>query len=116
MLMPTGYITGWLNELAFVPVDCKPDAMEDEWSLRHRLRREVFLAGRRYQARSRARASSWTRAFSPAEKLKVVQKLMEEGDLRAAAIYRSIGVYLAHSLALLPRYVPLPPCAAARAA
>ena len=25
---------------------------------------------------------------------------MEEGDLRAAAIYRSIGVYLAHSLAL----------------
>ena len=39
-------------------------------------------------------------SLSPAEKLKVVQKLMEEGDLRAAAIYRSIGVYLAHSLAL----------------
>ena len=27
-----GRITGWLNELAFVPVDCQPDAMEDEWS------------------------------------------------------------------------------------
>ena len=27
-----GRITGWLNELAFVPVDCHPEAMQDEWS------------------------------------------------------------------------------------
>ena len=27
-----GNITGWLNELAFMPVDVDPDAMEDEWS------------------------------------------------------------------------------------
>ena len=27
-----GRITGWLNELAFVPVDAAPDAMIDEWS------------------------------------------------------------------------------------
>ena len=27
-----GNITGWLNELAFMPVDAHPDAMEDEWS------------------------------------------------------------------------------------
>ena len=27
-----GQITGWLNELAFVPVDANPDAMLDEWS------------------------------------------------------------------------------------
>ena len=38
--------------------------------------------------------------LSPAEKLKAVQALMNDGDGRAAAIYRSIGVYLAHSLAL----------------
>ena len=38
-------------------------------------------------------------SLSPAEKLKAVQKLMEAGDSRAAAVYRSIGVYLAHSLA-----------------
>ena len=34
-----------------------------------------------------------------AEKLKVVQQLMEDGDDRAAAVYRSIGVYLGHTLA-----------------
>ena len=27
-----GRITGWLNELAFVPVDAQADAMQDEWS------------------------------------------------------------------------------------
>ena len=27
-----GNITGWLNELAFVPVDACPEAMVDEWS------------------------------------------------------------------------------------
>lgn len=37
-------------------------------------------------------------ALSPAEKLKVVQGLMEQDDPRAAKIYESIGVYLAHSL------------------
>ena len=36
---------------------------------------------------------------SPAEKLKAVQALMESGDERAAKIYESIGVYLAHALA-----------------
>ena len=67
---------------------------------RYRLRREVFLAGRRHKARSARGHRAGRIALSPAEKLKVVQKLMEEGDDRAAAIYRSIGVYLAHSLAL----------------
>ena len=27
-----GNICGWLNELAFAPVDGQPGAMEDEWS------------------------------------------------------------------------------------
>ena len=37
--------------------------------------------------------------LSPAEKLKVVQKLMEEGSEAAAKVYASIGVYLGHTLA-----------------
>ena len=38
--------------------------------------------------------------LSPAERLKEVQKLMDQGGSPAEAIYRSIGVYLGHSLAL----------------
>jgi predicted NBD/HSP70 family sugar kinase len=37
--------------------------------------------------------------LSPAEKLKVVQKLMEEGDKRAYDIFESIGIYFGYSLA-----------------
>ena len=39
-------------------------------------------------------------SLSPAEKLKVVQGLMEAGDPRAAKVYEGIGCYLAHTLAL----------------
>ena len=94
-----GYITGWLNELAFIPVDANPAAMQDEWSL-------DIGCGVKYFSQdgviklAPAAGIALDAALSPAEKLKVVQGLMDEGDARAAAIYRSIGVYLAHSLAL----------------
>ena len=94
-----GYITGWLNELAFIPVDANPGAMRDEWSL-------DIGCGVKYFSQdgviklAPAAGIELDEVLSPAEKLKAVQALMNDGDGRAAAIYRSIGVYLAHSLAL----------------
>ena len=94
-----GNITGWLNELAFVPVDASPSAMADEWS-------GDIGCGVKYFSQDAviklapAAGIQLDEALSPAEKLKVVQGLMEEGDPRAASIYQSIGVYLAHALAL----------------
>jgi len=96
---PEGRITGWLNELAFVPVDASPDAMRDEWS-------GDIGCGVKYFSQDSviklapAAGIQLDEALSPAEKLKVVQKLMEQDDDRAAAIYRSIGVYLGHALRL----------------
>ena len=94
-----GYITGWLNELAFIPVDANPGAMQDEWSLDIGCGVKYFSQDGVIKLAPRA-GIELDESLSPAEKLKVVQKLMEERDDRAAAIYRSIGVYLAHSLAL----------------
>ena len=94
-----GNITGWLNELAFVPVDAAPGAMEDEWS-------GDIGCGVKYFSQDSviklapAAGIELDPALSPAEKLKVVQGLMEQDDPRAAQIYESIGVYLAHALAL----------------
>ena len=94
-----GRITGWLNELAFVPVDAAPTAMRDEWS-------GDIGCGVKYFSQDSviklapAAGIALDEALSPAEKLKVVQGLMEQDDPRAAKIYESIGVYLAHSLAL----------------
>ena len=39
-------------------------------------------------------------SLTPAEKLKVVQGLMEQDDPRARKIYESIGVYLGHTMQL----------------
>ena len=92
-----GRITGWLNELAFVPVDASPEAMQDEWS-------GDIGCGVKYFSQDAviklapAAGIELDPALSPAEKLKVVQKLMEADDPRAAAVYRSIGCYLAHTL------------------
>ena len=94
-----GNITGWLNELAFVPVDAAPTAMRDEWS-------GDIGCGVKYFSQDAviklapAAGIELDESLSPAEKLKVVQGLMEQDDPRAAGIYESIGVYLAHSLAL----------------
>ena len=93
-----GRITGWLNELAFVPVDANPEAMVDEWS-------GDIGCGVKYFSQdgviklAPAAGIELDASLSPAEKLKVVQKLMEADDPRAAAVYRSIGCYLAHTLA-----------------
>ena len=93
-----GLITGWLNELAFVPVDANPEAMEDEW--RHDIGCGVKYFTQYSVIKLAPRAGiALEEGLSPAEKLKVVQKLMEADDERAAAVYRSIGVYLAHTLA-----------------
>ena len=93
-----GRITGWLNELAFVPVDASPAAMRDEWS-------GDIGCGVKYFSQDAviklapAAGIGLGDDLSPAEKLKAVQALMEADDPRAALIYESIGVYLAHALA-----------------
>ena len=94
-----GNITGWLNELAFAPVDVSPSAMEDEWS-------GDIGCGVKYFSQDSviklapAAGINLAESLSPAEKLKEVQKLMEMPGSPAEGIYRSIGVYLGHSLAL----------------
>ena len=94
-----GNITGWLNELAFAPVDVSPNAMEDEWS-------GDIGCGVKYFSQdgviklAPAAGISLSDDLAPAQKLKEVQKLMENPGSPAEAIFRSIGVYLGHSLAL----------------
>lgn len=98
-----GNITGWLNELAFVPVDAAPGAMVDEWS-------GDIGCGVKYFSQDSviklapAAGIQLDAELSPAEKLKAVQALMEQDDPRAAAIYRSIGIYLSHALARIMIY------------
>jgi len=93
-----GNITGWLNELAFAPVDYNVDAMVDEWS-------GDYGCGVKYFSQDSviklapAAGIELEESLSPAEKLKVVQGLMAQGDPRAAAIYDTIGAYFGYAIA-----------------
>ena len=92
-----GCVTGWLNELAFVPVDAAENAMRDEWSGDIGCGVKYFSQDSVIKLAPRA-GIVLDENLSPAEKLKVVQKLMEQDDPRAAQIYATIGTYLAHTL------------------
>ncbi len=93
-----GNITGWLNELAFVPVDACKNAMVDEWS-------GDYGCGVKYFSQdgviklAPAAGIELDESLSPAEKLKVVQGLMKQGDPRAQKIYETIGVYFGYAIA-----------------
>ena len=94
-----GNVTGWLNELAFAPIDASESAAEDEWS-------GDIGCGVKYFSQDAviklapAAGIALDEALSPAEKLKVVQKEANAGNEKALDIYRSIGAYLAHTLPL----------------
>ena len=100
-----GRITGWLNELAFVPIDASPAAPADPWSGD----RGCGVSYLSQEAVCRLAGQSGIpqdAALSPAEKLRAVQSLAERGDHRALAVFDTVGMYLAHALALYRELYP----------
>ncbi len=98
-----GNVLGWINELAFAPVDLSENAMQDEWST-------DFGVGCKYFSQDAVIKLAPAANIildpenTPAEKLKVVQALANEGNEDALDIYRSIGCYLAHTLVLYSNF------------
>ena len=90
-------VLGWLNELAFAPVDLNDSAMQDEWSGDYGVGCKYFSQDAVIKLAPAAGIELPADA-TPAEKLKVVQKLMAEGDPRPVGIYKSIGAYLAYTV------------------
>ena len=100
---PQGNITGWLNELAFVPVDASCEAMVDEWSGDYGCGVKYFSQDGVIKLAPYA-GIELDENLSPAEKLKVVQGLMKDGDERAVAIYDTIGAYFGYAIAFYTEF------------
>ncbi len=95
---PDGNITTWLNELAFAPIDYHPQAPVDEWSGDYGCGVQYF--SQQCVGRLLPVAGIETDPALPLpEKLKLVQKLMEQNDYRARKIYETIGTYLGYAMA-----------------
>ncbi len=93
-----GRIMGWLNELAFAPIDYNPAAPTDEWS------GDTGCGGQYLSQQCVFRLAPRVGIEIPgdildAEKLIFVQQKLEAGDESATRIWRSIGIYLGYALA-----------------
>lgn len=91
-----GYLPGWLDELAFAPVDFNPEAAVDEWSgdrgvgamyfSQQAVNKLALSAGFKFPEEKRL-----------PERLKEIQALAEKGEERAVQIFKDIGIYLGYT-------------------
>ncbi|MEI6492954.1 MAG: ROK family protein [Verrucomicrobiota bacterium] len=95
---PEGHIHPWLNELAFAPVDYRENGPADEWS------GDAGCGVQYFSQQGVARLAPLAGIALPtkmpfAEQLVEVQRLMAAGDLRARAIYETIGTCFGYAVA-----------------
>ena len=100
---PDGNITPWLNELAFVPVDFRENAPQDEWS------KDIGCGVQYFSQQAVARLAPLAGLEFPPdmpfpEMLVEVQRLMENNDDRAASVFRTIGIYFGYSIAFFKEF------------
>jgi predicted NBD/HSP70 family sugar kinase len=93
-----GNITGWLNELAFAPIDFNTEAPVDEWSGDRGCGVQYFSQVAVIRLAKKA-GIIFDEKQTPAVKLKFVQELLTKGDNRAVKIFETIGVYLGYAIA-----------------
>lgn len=96
-------VLGWINELAFAPVDLQSGAMQDEWSTDYGVGCKYFSQDAVIKL-CPAAGIDLPEELSLAGKLKFVQKLMEEDDPRAQAIFETIGAYFAYTMVLYSQF------------
>ncbi|MFA7691313.1 MAG: ROK family protein [Candidatus Hydrogenedentes bacterium] len=93
-----GNITGWLDELAFCPVDYNSAAPVEDWS------GDIGVGATYFSQQCVFRLAPKVGFTLPtdiilAEKLKIVQEKLEAGDEGARKIWETMGVYLGYTLA-----------------
>jgi predicted NBD/HSP70 family sugar kinase len=93
-----GQVMGWLNELAFAPVDYSPEAPVDEWSGDRGCGSLYFSQQCVFRLAPRAGIEIPV-GLTDAEKLAFVQEKLEAGHPGAGQIWQSMGIYLGYALA-----------------
>lgn len=93
-----GRVTGWLDELAFAPVDYNPMAPKDEWSGDYGCGAMYFsqMAVNRLAVKAGIKLDE---KRTLAERLKDVQQLANAGNESARRIFETIGVYFGYTVA-----------------
>ncbi|HSJ58179.1 MAG TPA: ROK family protein [Anaerolineae bacterium] len=93
-----GAITGWLDELAFCPVDYGPDAPVEEWS-GDRGCGALYFSQQCVFRLAPAAGIDVPAGVTDAEKLELVQAKLEAGHPGARRIWETMGVYMGYGIA-----------------
>jgi len=93
-----GHIMGWLNELAFAPIDYNPAGPMDEWSGDIGVGSQYFSQQCVFRLAPKA-GIDIPAGITDAEKLKFVQEKLESGHAGAQQIWQTMGIYLGYGLA-----------------
>ncbi len=93
-----GKITGWLNELAFAPIDYSPNAPMDEWS-GDRGGGALYLSQQCVFRLAPRAGIQIPGNITDAEKLVWVQEKLEAGHEGAIKIWQSMGTYMGYAIA-----------------
>ncbi|GAB4527141.1 MAG: hypothetical protein Kow0063_02150 [Anaerolineae bacterium] len=94
----SGNITGWLNELAFAPIDYNPRAPVEEWS-GDRGVGALYLSQQCVFRLAPQAGIQIPAGITDAEKLKFVQEQLEAGHPGAVKIWQSMGIYMGYAIA-----------------
>jgi predicted NBD/HSP70 family sugar kinase len=101
-----GNIMGWLNELAFAPVDYREGAARDEWSGDSGVGSQYFSQQCVFRLASKA-GITIPPDLTDADKLRFVQEKLEAGDPGALRIWESMGIFLGYGIAHYADFYPL---------
>ena len=93
-----GNITGWLNELAFVPIDLSERAAVDEWSNYPGVGAQYLCQTGVVRLADKA-GLPLDKTAHLAEQLKTVQDFMAKGDDRAKQVYVTVGRWVGYAVA-----------------
>ncbi len=97
-LSKDGVIMGWLNELAFAPVDYNPDAPPDEWS-GDRGVGALYFSQQAVNKLAPAAGYQFPDSMGLPTRLKSVQAAANMDDAATMQIFESIGIYLGYTIA-----------------
>lgn len=96
---PAGNITTWLNELAFAPIDYRPDAPADEWSLGKGVGAQYLSQQAVGRLATPAAGFDFPDEMGLPDRLKAVQKVADAGDSKGEKIFETIGRYFGYAVA-----------------
>ncbi len=99
-----GTLRGWLDELAFAPVDYAPDAPVDEWSGDRGCGASYFSQQAIF--RLAPQVGLIPQGETKAARLKSIQRHLEAGEAGARKLWESLGVALGHAIAHYADFYP----------